>query len=135
MPCPDFTAAVRFSEYRRHFSADFRCQGFVAYTRRCVHCASGASFNALFLLTVGFICGTLINTIMRNNIITATLLSTVATVIYNVGYWLFNVVFAHLDSAFYLLWRYYLPSIFFTSLLTPVFFLIIRSFEKKFSDE
>ncbi len=97
--------------------------------------ASGASFNALFLLTTGFLCGTLINTIMRNNIITATLLSTLTTVIYNIGYWLFNIVFTKTDSAFYLLWRYYLPSILFTSLLTPLFFLIIRSFEKKFSEE
>jgi len=97
--------------------------------------ASGASFNALFLLTAGFLCGTLINTIMRSNIITASLLSFITAAVYNVGYWLFNVVFAQLDSKFFLLWRYYLPSIIFTSLLAPVTFLIIRAFEKKFTEE
>ena len=54
--------------------------------------ASGASFNALYLLTVGFVCGTLINTIMRNNVVTAMILSTLATLIYNIGYWAVSFV-------------------------------------------
>lgn len=97
--------------------------------------ASGASFNALFLLTAGFLCGTLINTIMRNNVVTATLLSFISALIYNIGYWVFNIVIPKTDSAFFLLWRYYLPGILFTTLLTPIMFIIVRAVEKKFNEE
>ena len=97
--------------------------------------SSGASFNALFLLTAGFICGTLINTIMRNNIVTASLLSFIACVLYNTGYWLFNFVVTKTDGAAFLLLRYYIPSVFYTTLLTPVIFLTVRAIEKKFTEE
>ncbi len=97
--------------------------------------ASGASFNALFLTAVGFICGTLINTIMRNNVVTAFILSTAATLLYNICYWLFHYVFGGLDSAAYMLLRYYLPSIAYTVVLVPLVFIIIRSVEKKFIEE
>jgi rod shape-determining protein MreD len=97
--------------------------------------ASGASFNALFLLTIGFLCGTLINTIMRNNVVTAFLLSTVASVIYNIGYWLFHYVIGGLDKAVFMLLRYYLPSIAYTVVLVPLIFIIIRATEKKFDEE
>ncbi len=97
--------------------------------------ASGASFNALFLTAVGFICGTLINTIMRNNVVTAFILSTAATLIYNICYWLFHYVFGGMDSAVYMLLRYYLPSIAYTVILVPIVFIIIRFVEKKFIEE
>ncbi|MBQ2972886.1 MAG: rod shape-determining protein MreD [Clostridia bacterium] len=97
--------------------------------------ASGGSFNALFLTAVGFICGTLINTIMRNNVVTAFILSFISTVIYNICYWLFHYIFDGLDSAAYMLLRYYLPSIAYTVVLVPLIFIIVRSVEKKFSEE
>lgn len=97
--------------------------------------ASGASFNALFLLTVGFLCGTLINTIMRNNVVTATLLSFISALIYNLVYWLCHFIFVQADSAAFMLCRYYLPSILYTTVLTPVIFLIIRALEKHFTEE
>ncbi len=97
--------------------------------------AGGASFNALYLLAVGFICGTLINTIMRNNIITASLLAFVFIPIYIVGYWFFHYIVGGLDMAGYMFLRYYLPSIFYTALLLPPMFIIVRSIEKHFSEE
>lgn len=97
--------------------------------------SSGASYNALFLLTVGFICGTLINTIMRNNVVTAGILSFAAITLYNIVYWLFNFVFSGFDSAAFILWRYYLPSILYTAVFIPFMFIIIRSVEKRFSIE
>lgn len=97
--------------------------------------ASGASFNALYLTAIGFICGTLINTIMRNNVVTAFILSTAATLIYNIFYWLFHYVFGGMDSAVYMLLRFYLPSIFYTVILVPLIFIIVRFVEKKFSEE
>ena len=97
--------------------------------------ASGASFNALYLTAVGFICGSLINTIMRNNIFTSAILSALFSAIYVLGYWLFNFIIPGLDSAGYMLCRYYLPSFLYTVALSPVFFLMVRAIEKKFSEE
>ncbi len=97
--------------------------------------ASGASYNALFLLAVGFGCGTLINTIMRNNIVTATLLTFISALFYNIIYWLFHFVVAGTDSAAFMLLRYYLPCILYTVILTPLLFLVVRAIEKKFTEE
>lgn len=97
--------------------------------------SSGASFNALFLMTAGFVCGTLINTIMRNNVVTASILTFVFSAIYNVFYWLFHFVFTNLDSAAFMLLRYYLPGIAYTTVFVPIIFIIVRSVEKKFSEE
>lgn len=97
--------------------------------------ASGGSFNALYLTAVGFLCGTLINTIMRNNVVTAFILSAIATLIYNIGYWFFHYVVGGLDSAAYMLLRYYIPSVFYTIVLVPLIFIIVRYVEKKFSEE
>ena len=97
--------------------------------------ASGASFNALFLLTVGFLCGTLINTIMRNNVITAFILSTVSALIYNIGYWLIHHFFSGFDKAAFILLRYYLLSTVYTVIFVPLIFIVIRAVEKKFAEE
>lgn len=97
--------------------------------------ASGASYNALFLLTAGFLCGTLINTIMRNNIVTALILTFAVSTLYHVFYWLFNYVLGGLDSSFFMFLRYYLPGIAYTAVFTPIIFIITRAVEKKFSDE
>ena len=72
---------------------------------------------------------------MRNNVVTAFILSTAATVIYNICYWLFHYVFGGLDSAAYMLLRYYLPSIAYTVILVPLVFIIIRFVEKKFIED
>lgn len=92
--------------------------------------ASGNNFNALYLLAVGFICGTLINTVMRNNVVTASLLSVGFIIIYSLGYWLFQYVFASIDGAAHVLVRYYLPGILYTAILVPIIFIIVRAVEK-----
>lgn len=97
--------------------------------------ASGASFNALYLLTVGFVCGTLINTIMRNNIITALILSMVFIPVYVTGYWFFHYIVGGLDMAGFMFLRYYLPSIAYTVLFLPVMFILVRSIEKCYVEE
>ncbi len=97
--------------------------------------SSGGDFNALYLLSAGFICGTLINTIMRNNLVTAALLSFTATAIYSIGYWLIHYIFPGMDSAVQMLLKYYLPGIFYTAVFIPVLFIIVRAIEKKFTDD
>ena len=97
--------------------------------------ASGSNFNALFLLTVGFLCGTLINTIMRNNIVTALLLSAAALLIYNTGYWVFQYVFRAFEAPAHMLLRYYLPGAAYTLALMPFMFFGIRAIERAFRTE
>lgn len=97
--------------------------------------ASGNNFNALYLLIVGFACGTLINTVMRNNVVTASLLSAAFILLYSVGYWLFHFVLAGIDSAAHMLIRYYLPGVLYTLAFAPVIFTIVRAVEKKYSPE
>ena len=97
--------------------------------------ASGASFNALYLFAVGFICGTLINTIMRNNIVTAFILSSVFIPVYIVGYWFFHYIVGGLDMAGFMFLRYYLPEIAYTALFLPVMFILVRGIEKIFVEE
>lgn len=97
--------------------------------------ASGADFNALYLLTVGFACGSLINSIMRNNLVTASILSFSAVLFYVLGYWLFHFVFAGLEGSVRLLLRYYLPDVLYTSALIPPAFFAVRRIEKRFSEE
>lgn len=97
--------------------------------------ASGASFNALYLLAVGFICGSLINTIMRNNIITAFILSMVFIPVYIVGYWFFHYIVGGLDMAGFMFVRYYLPSIVYTAAFLPLMFILVRSIEKYYVEE
>ena len=97
--------------------------------------ASGASFNALYLFAVGFICGTLINTVMRNNIVTATLLCSVFIPLYHVGYWFFHFVVGGLDSGKFMFLRYYLPGIGYTLLFAPIMFIIVRGIEKYYTED
>ncbi len=97
--------------------------------------AGGASFNALYLMAVGFICGTLINTIMRNNIVTALLLSMVFIPVYVAGYWFFHYIVGGLDAAGFMFLRYYLPSIFYSAAFLPVMFIGVRAIEKHYSEE
>lgn len=97
--------------------------------------SAGTNFNSLFLLTAGFLCGTLINTIMRNNIVTALILCTTSILLYTFGYWFFHYILGGLDSAAYILCRYYLPSAAYTAAFIPIMFIFVRSIEKKFSTE
>jgi len=88
--------------------------------------AGGGDLNAIFLVTVGFICGTLINTIMRNNFATHLLLTAFTVLIYVTCYWLYHFVFMGLDRAFLTYISFYIPSAVYTLVLsTPIFFIVM----------
>lgn len=87
----------------------------------------GDGFHALLLFLIGAGCGVLINTIMRNNLITAMLLSGLAHFLYVSLYVIFFVVAEGVDSAGWLYVRYYLPAAVFSVLFTPLFYLLVRT--------
>lgn len=95
--------------------------------------AGGASFRALYLMAVGFFCGVLINTLMRCNIMTATLLSAVATLLYEAAAWLVAFPLAGLDRPVFMLLRYYLPGAVYSIVFAPVLFILVRAVQKRFS--
>ena len=97
--------------------------------------AAGNNFNAIFLFALGFGCSTLINTIMRNNSVTHALLSSAAGFVYCLGYWLYHYVVMAQSGAVLSLFRYFIPCVIYTALLSPVIFMIVRAVEMKFKKE
>lgn len=89
--------------------------------------ASGSGWYAVFLLIAGFICSSLVNSVMRSNIITASLLSTGWLFVFFSGYWLIHYPLAGLDSSALVLVRYYLPAFIYSTVLSPVIFLCVRA--------
>lgn len=88
---------------------------------------SGDGFHAFLFMAIGAACGILINTVMRNNLVTALLLNGIAHLLYISLYIVFFVLAEGVDSAGWLFVRFYLPSAVFSVLLTPVIYLLVRA--------
>ncbi len=125
-------AAVSVAMYERELAGMFF--GLFAGTLWDIS-ASGNNFYAAFLLVVGFVCGLLINSVLRKNIITSTILSGLWLLIYFAGSWFFRYVVGGLDLKGYMFVRFYLPAFAYSFLLSPVIFLIIREAENLFTRE
>lgn len=96
--------------------------------------ARGDGFNALFLMIVATVVGLLINYLMRNNLSTALLLSSVAIVLYAVLHWLIFVICRGIEGGLLLFVTFYLPSIVYTFVFTPLFYVLMRKFLRKLKD-
>ncbi|NLX93857.1 MAG: rod shape-determining protein MreD [Clostridiales bacterium] len=95
--------------------------------------AGPPNFNAIMLTVAGYVCGLLIGSIMRNNIMTALLLSTSFIFIYNTAYWLFAYVVKGYDNVFEVYLRFYLPSVLYTVFFMPIFYYLVRTVKLKAS--
>lgn len=95
--------------------------------------SSGASsgFNTIILLLISTTCGFLINYLMRNNMVTATLLTSFALILYNFIYWMAFVFPVDKEGCVYLLLRFYLPSCAYSLALMPPIYILIRHFLKR----
>lgn len=100
-----------------------------------VFSSSHDGFYIIAFTVIGFTCGTLITYQMRNNIVTAMLLSTAASLCVTALYWLFFVLAAKTDMAAYLYFRYYLLSALYTAVFTPVYYLIVMKLSEKIKTE
>lgn len=91
----------------------------------------GDGYNALLLMLAGAAAGLLIDYLMRNNLMTALLLSGFACLIYSVFYVVFfllaNLLANGVDSTGYLLIRYYIPAAVYSFLFTPLWYIIVRA--------
>lgn len=86
----------------------------------------GDGYHAFLFLLIGAACGILINTVMRNNLITALLLNTGAHLLYAVLYTVLFTVAQGIDGAGWLFLRYFLPSALVSVLFTPIVYLLVR---------
>ena len=85
----------------------------------------GDGYNALML--AGAAAGLLIDYLMRNNLMTALLLSGFACLIYSVFYVVFFLLANGVDSTGYLFIRYYIPAAVYSFLFTPLWYIIVRA--------
>lgn len=90
-------------------------------------------YNALFLMVSCAVCGVLLRVLMRNNIITYTMMNISITVIYALTYVIFFVAARGIDGIGELLVRYYFPMAVYSVILTPVWYAIIRAVNRKFA--
>lgn len=90
-------------------------------------------YNALYLMVACATCGVLLRILMRNNIVTFTMMNTAITLIYILTYVLFFISVRGLGGESYLLLRYYLPMGIYTLVLTPFWYVLIRAVYRKFS--
>lgn len=96
--------------------------------------ARGDGFNALFLMIVATVVGLLINYLMRNNLSTALLLSSVAIVLYAVLHWFIFIICRGVEGGLLLLVTFYLPSVVYTFIFTPIFYILMRKFLRKLKE-
>lgn len=82
--------------------------------------------NAILLILIGYVCGMLVHTLIRNNLITAMLFSTVSLFAYVTVYWLKTVVIAGARPVGPVYLNFYLLSLIYTMILMPIWFYIIR---------
>lgn len=99
-------------------------------------CASpnGGNFHAAVLTVIAFTCGALITHIMRNNFLTALLLSAGSLILHEGCCFVKDMVIGgHLDAAYKIL-TFYIPSGLYSLLFTAPLYFLVRALEKRFPE-
>ncbi|MBQ8574849.1 MAG: hypothetical protein IJ447_02240 [Clostridia bacterium] len=94
--------------------------------------SQSAVFNSLFFTVIGFVAGSLITYLMRNNLLCATIMTSVAAFIYTALLFLVYTDFEAIASPLFTYFRYYFTSALYTVVLTPVYYLLVRAVSKQF---
>ena len=92
-------------------------------------------YYAIVFCVIAFTCSMLVNFVMRNNIMSALLLSFVAVGAVTLLNWLLFVVFKHYGSNSYTLLNYYIPSGVYTFVFTPISYYITLAISKRFKTD
>ena len=90
-------------------------------------------YNALFLMVACGVCGVLLRIFMRNNIITFIMMNTGFTLLYFLSYILFFITARGIDGGAEMLLRYYFPMSIYSLALTPLWYVLVRTVNRKFS--
>ncbi|MGN0468496.1 MAG: hypothetical protein ACI4GY_07225 [Acutalibacteraceae bacterium] len=83
-------------------------------------------FFAVTLTVIAFVCSLLVTFEMRNNILTALLMSFCSSFLCTFFYWLFFFLIKHYDMAAYVYFRYYFTSAIYTTVFVFIYYYIVR---------
>lgn len=90
----------------------------------------GDGFFAVALCLIGFLCGFASSFLFRNNIFSALALSFVSLLVCLSAYWFGFLFLKGYDPTARLLFRYYLPSCFYSLIFTPIYYYLIRGVKR-----
>ncbi|MDR0315148.1 MAG: rod shape-determining protein MreD [Oscillospiraceae bacterium] len=96
--------------------------------------AVGDGFNTLVLMLISAVSGVLLYYLMRNNMVTALLLTSGSLLFYCVLHWLIFLLFRGIQGSAIMFLTFYLPSMLYSILFMPVIYFGIRAFNKKLRD-
>ena len=95
--------------------------------------AASDGYNALFLMAMCALCGTLLRVFLRNNIVTYIIMNSGITLFYYLTYVLFFITAQGVQGAGWLVLHRYLPMAAYSIVLTPMWYFIIRTVNRKFT--
>lgn len=90
-------------------------------------------YMTLYLTISCAICGILLRIFMRNNIATYFIVNSVALALFLVTYVLFFIAARGIDDSAAIFFTYYVPMGLYSFILTPLWYLLIRTVYRKFS--
>lgn len=85
----------------------------------------GDGFFAVLLAFVGFISGSLVTYLMRNNIVTNLILSIAGIGFVNISYWFVFIFRKGYEGSVEVLFSYYLPSVLYTAVFAFVYYYLV----------
>ena len=130
LPLPLIPAVICVAMFEREFAGAMF--GLASGMMWDVFSIEIAGFNAIFLLVIGCVAGLLINFLMRNNLITALLLTGGTMVIYQTLYTLFFFLPAEdISGIGFIIYARLIPSLIYTMLFVPVIYFVIRATVRK----
>ncbi|MCM1285108.1 MAG: hypothetical protein NC213_04810 [Acetobacter sp.] len=88
-------------------------------------------FNCIFLTLFCFICSALITYIARDIFITNFIVSTAASILYSIAYWLSFIVIKGVDGGYDTLFSFYIPCIIYTIVISVFAWLALKPIKKK----
>ena len=92
---------------------------------------SGGHFQAIMMTAIGFVCGCLITYLMRNSLVTGTILSFGVFLFYTLLCWMKDYIFSGNFDGAYKLITFYIPSCIYTMLFFPIFYFAVRFAQRK----
>ena len=109
-------------------------EAFFKHLENLVVTGGTQGINAILLTVVGLVCGMLVNNMIRNNIVTALIFSALALLVHTFVYWIVFVAAAGVHGGRLLL-TFCLPSVLYTVIFTPLWFLITRGISRLLPSE
>lgn len=123
-------ATVCIAMFEREFSGIF--YGLLAGMMLETVSSDTVVFNSVFFTLIGFLTGMLITYLMRNNLVTAFIFTLAASFILNSLYCLFFLIFDGVGISLGFYFKYFFISSIYTTIFTPIFYLLIRAIYKKY---